>query len=371
MSFDVIIAGAGIVGAACAWECARAGLRVGIVEPKMVGGGATAAGMGHLVVMDDSPAQLALTRYSQVLWRALAEHLPEDCEYRECGTLWIAADAEEMAEVIRKAALLQRHGIPAEVLDTQQLANAEPLLRRGLAGALRVPQDGVAYPPNVARFLLAQATSLGAKLFLGEKITGLSARGAELSDGTALATVAVVNATGHWSPKLTPNISVKPRKGHLLITDRYPQTVQHQLVELGYLKNAHAVTADSVSFNVQPRATGQLLIGSSRQYDATGPEVEPHILQAMLRRVTEYMPAIAQMSVLRVWTGFRAATPNHLPLIGPVAQTGPTKLYLATGHEGLGVTTALGTAQLVADMILNRATAIPATPYLPSMVSGS
>ena len=68
MSYDVVIIGAGIVGAACAAECAREGLRVAIVEAGIIGGGATAAGMGHLVVMDDSEAQFALTRYSQQLW---------------------------------------------------------------------------------------------------------------------------------------------------------------------------------------------------------------------------------------------------------------------------------------------------------------
>ncbi len=101
-TFDVLILGAGIVGSACALECAQAGLRVGVVERAVPGGATTAAGMGHVVVMDDSPAQFALTCYSRSLWQALAPRLPQNVEYEQCGTLWVAADDAEMAEVESK-----------------------------------------------------------------------------------------------------------------------------------------------------------------------------------------------------------------------------------------------------------------------------
>ena len=84
---DVGIVGGGIVGAACALECVRAGLSVAVVESRWIGGGATAAGMGHLVVMDDSEAQFALTRYSRDLWRELSIEMPPDCEFQTTGTI--------------------------------------------------------------------------------------------------------------------------------------------------------------------------------------------------------------------------------------------------------------------------------------------
>src|SRR5688572_14963907 len=100
--FDALIVGAGIVGTACARELALAGLRVGVLEADTVGGGATAAGMGHIVVIDDSPAQLGLTRYSQRLWADLIAADPDGHEYLACGTIWIAADDEEMQAVADK-----------------------------------------------------------------------------------------------------------------------------------------------------------------------------------------------------------------------------------------------------------------------------
>ncbi|MEI9978668.1 MAG: FAD-dependent oxidoreductase [Edaphobacter sp.] len=91
-SCDVVVVGAGIVGAACAYFLGKEGLRVVVVERGIVGGGATAAGMGHLVAMDDSPAQLALTKLSLAMWSELRTELPVGVEFRQTGTLWVAAD---------------------------------------------------------------------------------------------------------------------------------------------------------------------------------------------------------------------------------------------------------------------------------------
>lgn len=365
--FDLAIVGGGIVGAACALEAARAGLSVVVIESGVIGGGATAAGMGHIVVMDDSGAQFALTQYSRQLWREIEPELPPDIEYEECGTIWAAADEEEMVEVRRKARFYQARGVVVEILDARGLAEAEPNLRQGLAGGLLVPGDGVVYPPCAARYFLEQAQLLGAQAHLGRSAVVLSDDGVKLNDGAFIPAGVTVNATGSWSPLLTPGIDVQKRKGHLLITDRYPGFVRHQLIELGYLKSAHSISSDSVAFNVQPRKTGQILIGSSRQYGPKGeddPKVEAAMLKRMLARAREYMPGIAQLSAIRAWTGFRAATPDKLPLIGPCP--GHDRLYLATGHEGLGITTSMGTAKLLVDQLLNRPAQIPIAPYLPS-----
>jgi glycine/D-amino acid oxidase-like deaminating enzyme len=363
-SFDVIIAGGGIVGSACAAACAREGMRVALVERDALGSGATAAGMGHIVVMDDSEAQFALTRSSQVLWHALSQKLPAACEYEQRGTLWIAADDEEMAEAERKRTFYSERSVPAVLLTRKQLAVKEPNLRSGLAGALLVPEDAVVYPPAVALHLAREAGERGATLIVGRSVARIANGEAVLNDGTSLSAPRLINATGACSPDLGAEIQVKKRKGHLVISDRYPGFVHHQLVELGYLKSAHSIGADSVAFNVQPRGTGQVLIGSSRQYGNEDSAVDQYMLTAMLKRAAAYMPALSSMRVIRVWTGFRAATPDKLPLVGP-SQT-DASVWLATGHEGLGITTSLGTAELIASALTGRQPPIAPEPYLPS-----
>jgi glycine/D-amino acid oxidase-like deaminating enzyme len=363
-NYDIVIVGAGIVGAACAAECSGEGLRVAVIEARLIGGGATAAGMGHIVVMDDSEAQFALTRYSRDLWNELAESLPSNTEFRPSGTIWVAADEEEMIEVRRKQQFYRDRGVTVSVLDAKELATLEPNLRPDLAGGLLVPDDGVVYPPTATRFLLDRAVENGAVLYVGRPAVGLTCRGVKLSDGSFMEAAITVNATGSWSQQLTPGIEVRKRKGHLVITDRYPGFVNHQLVELGYLKSAHSLTTDSVAFNVQPRSTGQVLIGSSRQYDDEDSGIDSSILRAMLKRAQLYMPALSNLSCVRCWTGFRAATLDKLPLIGPSGEQ--DTLYVATGHEGLGITTSLATAKLLVDQILRRKSEISVEPYLPS-----
>jgi len=363
-TYDVIIIGSGIVGAACADEFARRGMKVAIVERDVVGGGATAAGMGHIVVMDDSEAQFALTRYSQQLWQALRGELPDDVEYEPCGTIWVAADEEEMAEVLRKHEYYRERGVPNEVLDARALKMLEPNLRNGMAGGLLVPEDAVVYPPCAAMFLVERAQKHGAVIHLGQSIKEIGCRQVRFSDGSVLQSDRIVNAAGAWAAELTPGVEIKKRKGHLVITDRYPGFLRHQLVELGYLKSAHSVTRDSVAFNVQPRRTGQILIGSSRQYGAEHKDVDHDILVRMLQRAQEYIPGIGPMSAVRTWTGFRAATSDKLPLIGP--WPGDESLFLATGHEGLGITTSLATARILVDQVTGATPEIPIEPYLPS-----
>ena len=363
-AFDAAIIGAGIVGAACADEFARRGMRVVVVDREFAGSGATAAGMGHIVVMDDSEAQFALTRYSQQLWQSLRAELPDEVEYESCGTIWVAADEEEMAEVRRKHEYYGARGVPTEILDSRRLKQLEPKLRDGMAGGLLVPEDAVLYPPCAAQFLIERAQSRGAKLRIGVSVSNIGEESVRLSDGSEFAAKIIVNAGGADAALLSPGIEIMKRKGHLVITDRYPGFLGHQLVELGYLKSAHTVSSDSVAFNVQPRRTGQILIGSSRQYGAEHGEVDHGILTRMLERAREYMPGLGRMSALRTWTGFRAATPGKLPLIGP--WPADQSVFLATGHEGLGITTSLATARILGDQITGAKSEISIEPYLPA-----
>src|SRR5215471_9220177 len=194
-TFDVAILGAGIVGAACAEACARQGMRVAVFDKDTVGCGATAAGMGHIVVMDDSEAQFALTRYSQQLWQELRPELPLDVEYEQCGTIWVAADDEEMDEVRRKQLYYSLRKVPVEVLSAMDLERLEPNLRKGLAGGLLVPEDGVLYPPCAARFLMERAQKHGAELRLGRAVTCMGDGHIKLGGSEVRADI-LVNAAG-------------------------------------------------------------------------------------------------------------------------------------------------------------------------------
>ena len=365
--FDVAVVGAGIVGAACAAALSGEGLSVVVIDGQPPAGGTTASGMGHIVAMDDSPAQLALTTYSQRLWRELAADLPADCEYEKCGTIWVAANDEEMTEVRRKYELYTSQGQRSTILDADQLRQAEPNLREGLVGGLLVDDDMVVYQMAVTRHLLSRAAGRHAKFRMGTPVSSIEDSQVVLTDGERISAGIIVNAAGPGASSLSPGLTIRPRKGHLIITDGYPGYVRHQLVELGYLRSAHGAETSSVAFNVQPRKTDQLLVGSSRQFDVDHDRVDPVMVRRMAARAFEYMPTLRKLSALRVWTGFRPATPDNLPYIGRITTKGNT--YAAAGHEGLGITTSLGTAAILADMVTGRPTAIDAAPYSPDRLT--
>ena len=366
---SVIVIGAGIVGSACAYEFATRNYQVTIIDKATPGSSATAAAMGHIVVMDDSEAQFALTSYSRQLWSDLIPALPLQCEATMSGTLWIAQDQEEMEEVLRKHEFYSQRNIETQVIDADRLQEYEPNLRKDMLGALRVPGDWVVYPACVAQYFVDEIIARNGKVILNTSVAAIKNKTVTLDNGQALTADIIINAAGSDSPSLTKNINIRPRKGHLVITDRYPNFVTHQLIELGYLKSAHSMGKDSVAFNIQPRPTGQLLIGSSREFDIESSEIDNDILDRMLKKAIAYMPEIKNLNCIRSWTGFRAATPDKLPLIGPVDDH--PGLFLATGHEGLGITTSLATAKLLADHITGNEPAIPLQPYLPSRYNKS
>ncbi|WP_176053818.1 NAD(P)/FAD-dependent oxidoreductase [Paraburkholderia caribensis] len=366
MTADVVIVGAGIVGAACAAELAARGLRVTVLDAAGIGGGATAAGMGHIVVMNDSPAEFALSRYSRDLWLALAPQLRTRDAFARCGTLWVAADAEELDAAREMHAAFAAQDVAAQLLDERALYDCEPSLAPGMAGGLLIGHDSIVYAPSATQWLLTQSPGAARiDVRLHAQAVAVDARHVTLSNGERVGGAHIVVANGLQARELVAGLPLQPKKGHLLITDRYPGYIRHQLLELGYIKSAHHATGTSVAFNAQPRPTGQLLIGSSRQFDTTDPAVDMPVLAQMLQRAARYLPALPTLNGIRAWTGFRAASPDGLPLIGPAGGAAPG-VWLAVGHEGLGVTTSLGTAQLLAAQITQTAAAIAVDPFLPA-----
>jgi glycine/D-amino acid oxidase-like deaminating enzyme len=360
---DAIVIGAGIVGAACAQALAKRGLNVQVLDAGKPG--ATAAGMGHLLVLDDNAAELALSQYSLRRWREMASALPQGCAYRSNGTLWLAANDEEMAVAEHKFRVLREHGEACEILGATALREREPLLREGLEGGLLIKGDGIVYAPATAQWMLDHP------LIRQQHATVIEVDGhrVRLADGQWLSADLVLLANGIQATELCPELPVQAKKGHLAITDRYPAQITHTLVELGYVISAHTASGPSTACNIQPRPTGQLFIGASRQFGTTEPDVEGWMLAKMLRRAAEYVPALNDMNVIRAWTGFRAASPDGLPLVGEHPQR--PGLWLAVGHEGLGVTTAPATADLLVAQLFDESLPLAAAPYLPQRFLGA
>ncbi len=361
---DVLVVGAGIVGAACAYTLQQEGLRVALVDAATPGCGVTAAGMGHLVALDETEQELDLCLLSLGLWREFMQAHPGVGEPSHCGTLWVAENEHQLAEAELRAQRLSARGWRAEALSGAQVAQLEPALRAGLAGGVRVFGDSVVYPPAVAHFLAQQLVRRGGELHRARRVVGVGAGYVRLEDGTRLSAQHIVVANGPAIASLLPEVPVFARKGHLAITDRYPNRIAHQIVSMNYGQAAVSADALAVAANVQPRPSGQWLLGSCRQDGQHNTELDPVALRAVLDVTSALLPCLKEMRIIRAWAGMRPATPDGKPLIG--AHPSRPGIWLAAGHEGLGVTTAFASARLLADQMMARVSQIDPSPYFPA-----
>jgi len=361
---DVLVVGAGIIGAACALSLQRRGLQVTLIEATSPGCGVTAAGMGHLVALDETPQELDLCLYSLELWREFFLEFPGVGEAVSCGTLWVAEDEHQLAEAHQRAERLNARNWHAEAVAASQLQQLEPALRSGLAGGIRVRNDSVVYPPAIAHHLTQELVRRGGQLCCGERVLSVGDACLNLESGSRLSAKHVVIAAGNDVSRLIPDVTVFPRKGHLAITDRYPGRLSHQIVSMNYGQSDMSANALAVAANVQPRPTGQWLVGSCRQDGKTDTQIDVAALSAVMKSAISLLPCLAEMRVIRSWAGMRPASLDGRPIIGehPLRKG----VWLAAGHEGLGVTTALATAELLANQIMNTPCAIDVSPYLPS-----
>ncbi|MFI5805923.1 NAD(P)/FAD-dependent oxidoreductase [Streptomyces sp. NPDC051561] len=350
--FDVVVVGAGVVGAACAFYAARAGLSVAVVDRGPVAGGTTGAGEGNLLVSDKEPGpELDLALLSTGLWRALAEEFPQSIEYEAKGGLVVAAREAGLTALRAFAATQSAAGVTCEQVD--RLADLEPHLAPGLAGGIHYPQDAQVQPALAAAHLLKAS---GAELFLGEEVRGVlrgaegAIRGVRTPRGDIPAG-AVVNAAGTWGGHLAElagvTLPVLPRRGFVLVTEPLPRVVRRKVYAADYVADvASGSAALQTSAVVEGTAAGPVLIGASRERVGFDRSLSVEVLGRLAQQAGELFPVLREVRVMRTYHGFRPYLPDHLPAIGPDARA--PGLWHACGHEGAGVGLAPATGALIA-----------------------
>ncbi|WP_326623151.1 FAD-binding oxidoreductase [Streptomyces decoyicus] len=372
-SADVIVVGAGVIGAACAYYAARSGLRVTVLDRGPVAGGTTGAGEGNLLVSDKEPGpELELALLSTGLWRELAEELPPGIEYEPKGGLVVAAGGSGMTALRDFAAGQRAAGVTADEVPPDRLHDLEPHLAPGLAGGFHYPQDAQVMPALAAAHLLS-AGGDRIRLRLGEEVTGLltggsgEIRGVRTTAGE-LHAPHLVNAAGTWSGDLARlagvALPVRPRRGFVLVTEPLPRVVRRKVYAADYVADvASGSAALQSSAVVEGTQAGPVLIGASRErvgYDRT---LSVEVLRRLAAQATALFPVLAGVRAMRTYLGFRPYLPDHLPAIGPDPRV-PGLLH-ACGHEGAGVGLAPATGLAVARWLSGGEPPLDLTPFRP------
>ncbi|HEX6683401.1 MAG TPA: FAD-dependent oxidoreductase [Candidatus Limnocylindrales bacterium] len=355
---SVVVVGAGIVGAACAYYAARAGLSVVVVDKGGAAGGTTGAGEGNILLSDKEPGpELELALRSRALWAALEV---TGFEWEPKGGLVVASSAAELEALSGLVAAQRAAGVVAEQVDPLE---HEPHLNPSLAGGFLYPQDAQVQPMLAAARLLAAS---GADFRPNTTVVGL-APGEVTTTAGVLRADAIVNAAGVWAGSLPGlELPILARRGFILVTGRTaPGLVRHKVYAAGYVADVGSSSEDlQTSPVVEATRAGTILIGASRErvgFDAT---FSLPVLRALAAGAVRLFPALGQVPVIRVYRGFRPYSPDHLPVIGPDPRL--PGLYHATGHEGAGVGLAPATGEAIAALITGAAPAVALHPFSPA-----
>jgi len=357
---DVVVIGGGIVGASCAYYLSAAGLKVHLVERRFPASGTSRACDGLVLAWDKAPgAALALSLASAALWAELAGVLDDDFEYARTGTILLAEKEEDLVDARARVTAMRAAGVPAEALDTASLRSLEPKLAPDLAGGGWFPEDAQVDARRATLALLSEARCRGLTLQANAEVMAVrraghgagAVMGAITTQGE-IATERVVCAAGAWSSQVARlagvELPIRPRKGHILVTRKAPGLIRHPLLEGGYTATVHSAAEDvQVAFVAEMTAGGTLLLGSSRQFAGFDRSVALEVVQAIAARAVRFLPSLAHGPIIRSYAGLRPWSPDHLPLIGPVAAV--PGLLLATGHEGAGIGLAPISGRLIAD----------------------
>ncbi|POX60930.1 FAD-dependent oxidoreductase [Streptomyces sp. Ru62] len=371
LTCDVVVVGAGMTGAACALYAARAGLDVRLVDRGPVAGGTTGAGEGNLLVSDKEPGpELELALLSARLWAGLAEELGAAIEYEPKGGLVVASTPGALSALRDFAAEQRTAGVTAEPVDADRLAELEPHLAPGMAGAVHYPQDAQVMPALAAAHLVRAS---GAALHTGRTVTRVlrTARGAVhgvRTDRGDIHAPAVVNAAGTWGGDLASlagvRLPVLPRRGFVLVTEPLPRRIRHKVYAADYVSD---VASDSAALRSSPvvegTAAGPVLIGSTRERVGFDRSLSLTATRALAAGAIGLFPFLEGVRALRTYAGFRPYLPDHLPAIGPDPRV--PGLFHACGHEGAGIGLAPGTGQLIAQVLTGKAPELDLTPFRP------
>ncbi|MEV8417823.1 glycine oxidase ThiO [Streptomyces niveus] len=376
---DVLVVGGGIIGLVTAWRAAQRGLGVAVVDPEPGGGAAlVAAGMLAAVSELDHGEQtlLGLNIASARLYPDFVAELESvtgrDTGYRACGTLAVALDSDDRAQLRELHALQRRSGLESEWLTGRECRRLEPMLAPGVRGGLRVDGDHQIDPRRLAAALVTACERAGVVFHrawaerlrvVGDRAAGVTLaggpeRGAELDAGQ------VVIAGGSLSGRLAgvPDdvvAPVRPVKGQVLrLTVPRPYAPFLSRTLRAEVRGSHIYLV--------PRENGELVLGATSEELGWDTTVTAGGVYELLRDAHELLPGITELPLTETRAGLRPTSPDNAPLLGPTALPG---LHLATGHHRNGVLLTPVTGQVMATVLTTGELPDDARPFAPGRFS--
>jgi glycine oxidase len=360
---DVAVAGAGVIGLAIAWRLALRGLSVAVFERDGCGAGASLAATGMLAAAAEHEPGchdlLALALESQRQWpqfrAALEAQSGLSIDFRADGTLVVALGRDEVERLRFRHELHRRCSLATRWLSGPDVRALEPALRPAVAAGLHCADDHQVDPRRVMAALRAACLAAGVRLFEQCAVTGVDLEGGRacglVTPRGACRAKAVVLTAGAWTGSLVPpglKVPVRPLKGQSLALRTTPDT--------GTL--AHVVWTEQIY--MAPKSDGRLIVGATVEERGFDETITAGGVYALLEGARRAFPAIEEMAIDAMWTGFRPSSIDDAPILGTTPVDG---LVLATGHHRNGYLLAPVTAFAVEALIVDGALPAVAHPF--------
>lgn len=369
---DVVIVGAGVIGASVARELAAAGFSVVAVDRVPPGGGAASAAAAGILSpqaeADRASAFLDLCLESRALFPRLVEDLRAetgiDVPYRTTGTLYLAMDNKQEEKLERRYVWQSAAGLPVERISPGRLHTLEPSLASGTRIGLLFPYDHQIDNAELTRALVASAERRGVHFRSGVGVSAVMAEngkvtGVALGPGRIYASRVVV-CGGAWSGLLDtggPRLPVVPVRGQIVAIEGGDVGIDRVIItESGYLV---------------PRLDGRILVGSTMEWVGFDARTTAGAIGRLLDFAQATAPALEQAPVAGIWAGLRPATEDGLPILGPAGPPWPEGLFFSTGHFRNGILLAPVSAQLLSEAIVSGRTSPLLRPFLASRLAQS
>jgi glycine/D-amino acid oxidase-like deaminating enzyme len=379
---DVVVIGAGIVGAACARALARRGLSVIVVDRGQAMSATSASCEGNLLVSDKGPgAELELALVATERWAQTVDELTDELgaslpvlEFERKGGLVVAVTDEGSAPLLAFADTQRAAGVDAQVLTPERALELEPFLTPATTAVIHYPQDAQIQPVAAGEALLASARRAGAEVRTGVEVTGSIITGGRLvgvrTTAGDIPAGAVIVAAGPWSGVVSELVGaavpVKPRRGMVLVTTRMPHSIFHKVYDGDYFGATQSKDAAlQTSSVVESTAAGTVLIGSSREQVGFDGQLRVEVLRELAAKAVTLFPFLTNAPVMRTYGGFRPYLDDHLPLIG--ADERLPGLWHASGHEGAGIGLSVATADLITAQMLGGTPLVDPAPFRPTV----
>ena len=356
-SADVIIIGAGSVGAPAAMSLAEAGLKVLVLDSlPSVGQGSNKRAIGGLRATHSDPAKIRICLRSLEIFATWEETHGDKIEWHKGGYSYVAYRAEEERTLKELLAVQKASGLNIDWLDAPALLEVIPDLNpEGLVGGTFSPDDGNASPLLAVHAFYKRAEVLGAEFRFNERVTEILAAGGRirgvLTDKGEYAAPVVVNAAGPWAAEVAAlagvDVPVRPDSHEGAVTEPVARFLGPMVVDI-------RPAPGSANYYFYQHDTGQVLFCITPSPSIWGMDVREtsSFLPMIAGRMVGLVPRLRNLRVRRTWRGLYPMTPDGFPIVG--WDTALEGHLLAVGMCGQGFMLGPGLGELLARMVLGR-----------------